>query len=270
MDGPGVSATSGTGIAAFWHPNSAAAGKLSPMLCKPCTSLLIGAALLLATASGTLRSEEQSVGSRAIVELVEQSVLRQLAAAPVAQGAGRLEVVAGALDSRLRLSACAHPISVDADLGREQSRVNARVSCAAPTPWSIYVPVEIRIYRNVVVAARALHRGDSLAENDLKVEQRDVLAPGSPPITRLGDAIGQSLRRPLAENAVLTASVVELPVLVRRGDRISISSRTGGIAVRASAQALDNGRYGEMIRVRNTQSEKVIEVRVTGAGEGEA
>ena len=31
----------------------------------------------------------------------------------------------------------------------------------------------------------------------------------------------------------------------------------------------DNGRYGERIRARNLQSEKVIEVTVTGPGEGE-
>ena len=68
---------------------------------------------------------------------------------------------------------------------------------------------------------------------------------------------------------MLTASVVEFPILVRRGDRISIRSHSGGISVRANAEALDNGRYGERIRVRNLQSAKVIEVTVTAAGEGE-
>ena len=239
------------------------------MLARPPAILMLGLALLLVVSSGASRGAESSIGPTAIVDLVEQRVLRQLEEAPMAQDALRLEVVAGALDSRLRMTACDHPILVEADLGREQSRVNAKVSCAAPTPWSIYVPVELRIYRNVVVAARALQRGDSLTADDLKIEARDVLAPGSPALTRLDDAIGKNLRRPLAENTVLTASVVEFPILIRRGDRISISSHNGGIAVRANAEALDNGRYGERIRARNLQAEKVIEVTVTGPGEGE-
>ncbi|MBP8925810.1 MAG: flagellar basal body P-ring formation protein FlgA [Pseudomonadales bacterium] len=264
-----AAAVCGTEFAAFYPQTVQTAGNLSSMLTKPTAILLLGLALLLAVSSGILQAAENSIGPKAIVELVEHSVLQQLEKAPMAQGALRLEVVAGALDSRLQMTACAHPIRVEADLGREQSRVNAKVGCAAPTPWSIYVPVEIRIYRNVVVAARALQRGDSLGPDDLKIESRDVLAPGSPALTRLDDAIGKSLRRPLAENTVLTASVVEFPILVRRGDRISIRSHSGGISVRANAEALDNGRYGERIRVRNLQSAKVIEVTVTAAGEGE-
>ncbi|MFZ1834923.1 MAG: hypothetical protein WAU27_19070, partial [Pseudomonadales bacterium] len=108
------------------------------MLARPPAILMLGLALLLVVSSGASRGAESSIGPTAIVDLVEQRVLRQLEEAPMAQDALRLEVVAGALDSRLRMTACDHPILVEADLGREQSRVNAKVSCAAPTPRSIY------------------------------------------------------------------------------------------------------------------------------------
>lgn len=210
--------------------------------------------------------ERATLEPRSIVRMVEEQLLQDLADAPMARGATRVEVSAGALDSRLRLAACDVPIRIRADLSRETSRVNARVSCSAPTPWSIYVPAQIRLYRPVVVANRALSRGDTVGPNDVILEERDVLSPGASPLLRLEDAIGLSARRTIPANSVLGTNVVEQPVLVHRGDRVSVTSRAGSIAVRTTGEALADGRSGERIRVRNLASEKVIEATVTGPG----
>jgi flagellar basal body P-ring formation protein FlgA len=221
------------------------------------------------TCQGAL-AEQASVSARAITELVEHSLHAQVSASPMARDARRVEVSAGALDSRLALGACAEPISVTADLSREQARVNARVSCEAPSPWSIYVPAEIRIYRPALVATRELQRGEAIGDADVALEERDVLAAGSAPLTRPDEVRGLAARRPIAANTVLSASLVEMPVQVRRGDRISVSAQSGGISVQVSGEALGTGRRGERVRVRNLQSGRVIDAVVTGSGTAEA
>ena len=217
------------------------------------------------------RAEPATVDARAIVALVEHSVLAQLRDEPLARGAARLEVVAGALDSRLALAACGQPVRVAADLSRQQARVNARVSCSAPSPWNLYVPVEIRVYRPVLVATRELRRGEAIGAGDVALEERNALASvGSPPLTQPADVDGLSARRTIAPGTVLNASLVEPPVLVRRGDRLGVSARTGGITVQTSGEALGTARLGERVRVRNLQSGRVIDAVVTGSGSAEA
>jgi len=216
-----------------------------------------------------LRAQGNTIGSNELVSMVENELLGLLEQAPMARGANRVEVVAGALDSRLSLGACAHPVDIKADLSRENRRVNVRVSCGAPSPWALYVPAELRVYRDVLVVARPMQRGESFGSNDVLLEERDVLAGGGAALTRLEEAIGLNAKRAINANTVLTAALIESPVLVRRGDSISISSRSGGVSVQTSAICLSDGRSGERIRARNLRSNRVIDVRVTGPGTAE-
>ena len=209
------------------------------------------------------------VDAALIRQSVEHHATRLLEEAPVAEGANRIEVRAGALDSRLSFQACAGPLEVELDATRMASRNNARVSCDAPSPWYLYVPVELAVYRDVVVATRPMRPGEIIGAGDVSLQERDVLRPSSPGLGRLEDAIGLELRRAVAANAVIGSGAVDLPLLVRRGDRISLGSRAGGLVVSVNGEALGNGRRGERIRVRNLQSQRVVEATVTGPGRAE-
>jgi flagella basal body P-ring formation protein FlgA len=205
-------------------------------------------------------------GADALRALAVETIERQLPDSDIARGANRTEVEAGAIDSRLRLAACDTPPRTEVDLSRGSGRYNARLSCAAPTPWSIYVPVEVRVYRDTVVANRALGRGETVGPDDVRLEERNVLAAGQSGLLGLEEAIGLELRRQVPANGMLTASALVAPLLVRRGERLQISAHAGGITVGATAEALRDGRRGERIPARNTQSKRVVEVIVTGPG----
>jgi flagella basal body P-ring formation protein FlgA len=202
-------------------------------------------------------------------ELVEQQTRAALEDSALVQGATRVEVEAGSLDSRLQLADCGSLPTVEVDTGRASGRTNARVRCLGSTPWSIYVPVTIRAYREVVVTTRALQPGQIIAAADVSLEERDTLAGGSRALQSLDEAIGHSVRRSLAARALVGATAVEQPVLVKRGERVSLRASNGGIAVTANGEALADGRSGERIRVRNLQSQRVIEATVTGPGKAE-
>jgi len=234
--------------------------------------------LLAALAAGTLAAADAAaqaattvdyVATEALRSAAEQAALMELRNAEFARDATRLEASAGALDSRLRFEACAEPMHVDVDLDRPTSRINARLSCAGPMPWALYVPLEIRVFRQVVTTTRPMARGEAIGEADVTLAERDVMGANSPVLMSLEDAIGRQLRRNLQANGAVAVNAVEWPLMVRRGDRVSLSSNAGGITVTATGEALGNGRSGERIRVRNLQSARVVDATVTGPGSAE-
>lgn len=212
---------------------------------------------------------QASYGADALRAMAVEAVERQLPEADIARGANRTEVEAGAIDTRLRLAACGATPRQEVDLSRGAGRYNVKLSCAAPAPWSIYVPVEVRVFRDTVVVNRAMSRGDLIGPNDVRLEERNVLAPGAAGLASLDEAIGLELRRALPMNAMVGNSAVVAPLLVRRGDRLQVSAHAGGITVGATAEALRDGRRGDRIPARNIQSKRMLEVVVTGPGKGE-
>lgn len=226
--------------------------------------LLSGSALGATETTGL-----QGWGADRLRALAASTVEEELEMSGITRGARRSEVEAGAIDSRLQLAPCASTPAVEVDLSRISSRLNVRVRCAGPSPWSLYIPVTVRVYREVVVADRALARGTILTASDLRLEERDSLSANGPVLERIEDAVGQGLRRPVAPNTLLGPAALESPVLVRRGDRVTVSVRSGGITVSTHAEALRDGRRGERIMARNLQSRRTIELTVTGPGQGE-
>lgn len=234
------------------------------------SALAVLGSLPAAAATPTAAAGPAMIGGAEIVSAVESSVRAQLEAGALAEGATRVEVRVGAIDSRLSFNKCSHPIDIETDMTRPSSRVNSRVSCSSPVPWSIYIPVDIVVYRPVVVARRAFERGETVGPNDVELAERAVTGGAGMPIGRLEDAIGQVARRSIGINATVTGSALDRPLWAHRGDRVSITARAGGIAVQTVGEALSDGRAGDRIRVRNVRSKQVLDVVLTAPGTGEA
>ncbi len=182
-------------------------------------------------------------------------------------GVTRAEFGIAALDPRLTLPDCTQPLTVQAQEPRQlQARFNTQVSCASGNGWSIYVPVDIAVYRPVVVAVRPLDRGEVLTEADLIDSELDVTRLQGAYLTDLATAVGQEVRRPLAAQSVITQQALQAPLLIRRGETVSIRAAGQAIAVHMSGVAMTDGRLGQSIRVRNSSSNRIIDARVVGPG----
>ena len=178
-----------------------------------------------------------------------------------------IQIEVGALDARLRLAACSRPLESYLPAGAQPAgRTTVGVRCPGPAGWSIMVPAQVRRQVDVIVAVTPLARGVTLAASDLRTLQRDVgeLPPGY--VGRLAEVVGKQLRQPVLAGNVLVHSQIESPLLVRRGDPVTVISRTGALEVRASGEALTDGSDGDSVRVRNTLSKKMIQATVIGTG----
>jgi len=64
----------------------------------------------------------------------------------------------------------------------------------------------------------------------------------------------------------LRSGQLSSPVVVKRGDAVTMVARRDGIEVSVAGEALDAGAAGTVIRVRNAGSGQVMRMRVAGPG----
>ena len=63
------------------------------------------------------------------------------------------------------------------------------------------------------------------------------------------------------------ADTVQAPIMVKRGDIVTVTSQSGGIRVRISARALRDGTHGELVQLESLGSKEKFDARVIGPRE---
>lgn len=221
---------------------------------------LLGLGQLVNAAAVT--SPEQLID--ATREFLEQSVTDYLQRSQIE---GRHEVDVNRLDPRLRLAQCDVPLSTRLESPTQPvGRTTVRVSCEGSSPWSVFVPAQVHLYREVVVASRPLKRESVLEPEDVSLAERDVGLLNQGYLTQLDQALGNKLTRGTQPHQVITPNQISLAEIVRKGDQVVISAKNAAINVRMPGEALDDGALGTQIRVKNIRSGRTIKARVVGAG----
>ncbi|MDX1250719.1 MAG: flagellar basal body P-ring formation protein FlgA [Gammaproteobacteria bacterium] len=180
---------------------------------------------------------------------------------------GRLEIDAGALDTRLRLPACAETLEAFSPPGgRRTGNTSVGVRCHQPKPWSIYVPVNVKIHATVLTARLALRRGDVIGAEDFQLVERDVAALPEGHFSTPEQIVGRIAKRPVTAGSPYTPAMLEAPRLVRKGDLVTLLAEIAGVNVRMTGKALADGAAGTSIQVSNLSSQRVIEGTVIAEG----
>ncbi len=212
----------------------------------------------------------QSANAQAPIESIEgirSKVAQFLTDEYSHTNAEKVEVRVGNLDSRLRLNKCSQDLALNLkDSSKTGGNINVQVSCSASISWTILVPAKAKVYRSVAVAGRNLQRGDLVSAADLSSEIRDV---GD---LRMGFAlmpeaiIGKEIKFAVNKGEPFRNSALDAPLVIKRGDIVSMESSAGEISVKTSATAVSDGRIGQQIRVKNNQSARIINAKVVGTG----
>lgn len=171
------------------------------------------------------------------------------------------------LDRQLRLPLCPGPLEATAPGNAlKPGRNTVGVRCKAASAWSVYLSALIRIYRPVVVATQGAQRGDLLGREGLALERRDVSGLRGDFLTSLEAAESLQAIKSVPAGAVLTRRSVAPPPVIKKGDRITISSDKPGFSIRMSGTALTDGALGQKIRIRNQSSGRIIQATVLESG----
>ena len=226
------------------------------------TLTFLGAAGVTILGSG-LTSANTHEPHENIMAAATQAVL----AMPEVQNLTNPAITPNNLDDRLRLTRCSEPLSASVTSRYMRGgRLTVDVACAGIQPWSIYVPVTLTSEVQVLTLLQALPRDAVLSEGDIDVITLRRRPNGLPTLSDPERAIGMAAKRALSEGTELSPTMLKQPVVIKRGDQTLITAGTGGLSVRMTGKALEDGVIGEQIRVQNLSSKRTIQGEVQPDG----
>ena len=117
-----------------------------------------------------------------------------------------------------------------------------------------------------MVSREPIARGARVTAQQVSVVERELTGGGSAYFARTEEVIGQQTRGQIAAGQVIAPWQLDRPHLVSRGESVALHAGQGGFEVTTRGEALDNGRLGEQIRVRNAASGKIVHGWVDAMG----
>jgi len=179
----------------------------------------------------------------------------------------RIETQISPLDPRLALAECAVPLSSTMKAGGNSSRINLKVSCDQGKRWSVYVPVTVSTYQQVITSLRPIPRGATVQATDLKLREVNTSRLQGSYFTDTNLLTGMVAKQMINNGAIILDHHIAPPVVIKKGDAVLVTAKTSGLLVKMPGIALTDGREGEQIRVKNKQSQRTINARVIGPGQ---
>jgi len=114
---------------------------------------------------------------------------------------------------------------------------------------------------DVVMLTRSMARGDVITPDDvtlLPVPARNV----SGVFFAAADVIGRRMKTPLSARRPLQTRHLMPAFMIEEESEVLISSGAGGISVDMVGYALENGQFGDWIKVQNASSGKTVMAKV--------
>ena len=204
------------------------------------------------------------------------------------------------MDTRVQLQSCDRPLVIDAPFA---TRETVRVRCLGTPYWQLYLrltpkpgvtlgamsampakptsaPVVIApavpkapapsappTLRKVVVGKQLLRAGTALTPEML--EEQEIAAPGVDlqAVVSIKDLEYGEMVRDMQAGVPLRSHDVRRATLVKQGQAVILTiGQSGGFAISARVEALQDGKMGEQIRLKNPESGRIITGVVTGTG----
>jgi flagella basal body P-ring formation protein FlgA len=109
-------------------------------------------------------------------------------------------------------------------------------------------------------------RGETLKDADILMVRRPRARLGRDFITDRTKAVGMAARTTLEPGRPLRAAELMKPLVVKRGEQVTLVYRIPGIMLTVRGKAAEGGAVGDVISVLNEQSKRVIQGEVVGPG----
>lgn len=200
---------------------------------------------------------------------VEEEVRAELIRQAPHLKASNLELsLSGFSGPRLADPAAAQPIAVeslswDAEAGRLDAVVAISTGTARETFHLRGRAVELV---EVYAPAARIDRGAVISNGDLTIVRLPRNRVNERMITDPEEAVGLAAKRGLRPSAPLLSGDLQPPVLVERGDKVTLVYNVPGMTLTAQGQAIAQGGKGDVVDIINLQSRRTVSATVVSRG----
>lgn len=134
--------------------------------------------------------------------------------------------------------------------------------------WALVTVAAADVDRGVTVDPVVRHGALQEREVDLTTLRQGKPAASAKSRTTVAES-NQQLRRPLRSGEALTESHLEPALAVARGSSAELTARSGDVAIQSRVEVLQDGRPGQIVRVKVPGASGEVLARVTGPGQVE-
>ncbi|MFZ3228756.1 MAG: flagellar basal body P-ring formation chaperone FlgA [Pseudobdellovibrio sp.] len=128
-----------------------------------------------------------------------------------------------------------------------------------------WVVGEIKRYQSVPVLNRAVKTGDVITQDLISVEKRLIMNPREI-IANSQQLMGMQAARFLNAGQAITYSDLKKEQVMKKGQMIKAIAGQSSVEVSILAQVEEAGAIGDVIRIRNLDSQKIVAARVVDKG----
>ena len=177
-----------------------------------------------------------------------------------------LQVDAGRRSYRatMQVWAATQPIgllAVSGDLSLTNKK--AAISNSVSKPSLAEAKDATKVMTDIPVLTRNIRSGEIISAEDIAVQSINVRGYDQF-VTGADQLVGQSARRALVANRPIRPLDIGQPVLITRGQLVTILYQTDNMALTATGKAMENAGINQAITVINGQSNRTIQAVVSG------
>jgi flagella basal body P-ring formation protein FlgA len=210
----------------------------------------------------------QAAGSNSPAQEMAAQVRQWLAKTHGVEGSA---VEIAPLDTRLQVQSCSQALAVDHPFA---SRDTVRVRCAQPS-WQLYLQVSFvapgasqakaGTPKTMVVPKRLLARGTVLEPEMLEEVAMNTLGNDTSLLSSIKDVEFAELVRDMTAGSPIRSSDLRRATMVKQGQLVMmVIGEKSAFQVVIRAEAMQDGRMGEQVKLKNTESGRQISGVVIG------
>jgi len=132
------------------------------------------------------------------------------------------------------------------------------------TSRKAHITANARAWQTQAILARPLAYQQVITADDLEERRTLVEIIDNDPLVMKSQAVNQQASRDLKPGTVLTGKMLDPVQLVKAGQLILIDAKSGGVNVTSTARAIENGTFGQSIKVKNETTKETLVVTITG------
>ncbi|MDI9819294.1 MULTISPECIES: flagellar basal body P-ring formation chaperone FlgA [unclassified Legionella] len=200
------------------------------------------------------------------LDLIKEQIQHHLLASIGPQQDGKLQISIENIDPRIQLKPCDEK-KLDVFNPYQTLPIHTTIMgirCQETNNhWTLYVPVKIILQKTVLIAKRPLAKGIQLVSTDIDTQEVDVSQLKQGYFSKTEDVIGQICKTAINQGNVITPNNLQTAALIHKGEQVTIQALSDTINVSMKGIALSDGVIGEMIKVKNLTSKKIVEAQVS-------
>jgi flagellar basal body P-ring formation protein FlgA len=130
----------------------------------------------------------------------------------------------------------------------------------------VWIQAKVSFYRNIAVINKNLIKGGFVSKADMDFEEELITDTSKNYITTPEQLNGLVASKNLKKGTILDLEQFSKPIMVNRGEDVLVEVDIKSLKISAMGTALENGCMGDVIKVRNNPSKKILTGRVISKG----